>query len=208
MAIAPGESASATDYHWALVQSGAYQAAAVPLSIKRPLENRVWYTYQGPETTREGTVRRVKAQGRVLDDGASQVSRFEYNSRGQMTKRTDPLGRETVFEYDSSGLDLVTVRQKNGAGYDLIETRTYNGEHQPLTVTDAAGQTTTYTYNANGQVLTVTNAKSETTTYSYDTSGYLTSLTKPATGATTTFTYDDHGRVRTATDPDSYATTT
>jgi RHS repeat-associated protein len=207
MAVAPGEASSATDYHWALVQSGAYQAAAVPLSIKRPLENRVWYTYQGPESTREGTVRKVKAQGRVLDDGTSQVSRFEYNNRGQKTKETDPLGRETVYVYDATGLDPLQVKQKNGAGYDLLEVRTYNGHHEPLTITDAAGQTTTYTYHANGQVLTVTNAKNETTTYGFNTARYLTSITGPVTSATTTFTYDEYGRLRTTSDADGYTLT-
>jgi RHS repeat-associated protein len=207
MAVAPGEASSATDIHWALVQSGAYQAAAVPLSIKRPLENRVWYTYQGPDATREGTVRKVKAEGRVLDDGASQVRRFEYNTRGLMTKRTDPLGRETVYEYDATGLDLLTTKQKNGGGFDLLETRTHNSLHEPLTITDAAGQTTTFTYNADGQPLTVTNAKSETTTYVYDTDGYMTSVTGPVTGAQITFTYDGYGRLRTTTDADSYTLT-
>lgn len=41
-------------------------------------------------------------------------------------------------------------RELNGAS------GTYNGQHLPLTVTDAAGVTTSYTYNAAGQVLTVT----------------------------------------------------
>ena len=40
-------------------------------------------------------------------------------------------------------------------------------------MTDAAGQTTTLTYNAAGQPLTVTNAKGETTTSAYDDDGRL-----------------------------------
>ena len=59
MAVAPGESASATDYYWALVQSAAFQASAVPLMVKRPLEHRVYYSYQGGGSTAEGTVRQV-----------------------------------------------------------------------------------------------------------------------------------------------------
>jgi hypothetical protein len=34
-----------------------------------------------------------------------------------VTKRTDPLGRETVFAYATNGIDLRTLQQKNGAGY-------------------------------------------------------------------------------------------
>jgi RHS repeat-associated protein len=208
MAIAPGDPVAAVEYQWAYVSSGLYMSAAVPLSIKRPLENRVWFNYKSGGSTTEGTTRKVTAIGRVLDDGSSQVWTYDYNMRGQMTKQTDPLGRETLYEYAANGLDLLTVKQKNGGGQDLLETRTWNGQHRPSTVTDAAGQTTTYTYNTSGQVLTVTNAKSETTTYTYSTpDSYLTSVTGPVTGATTSFTYDAYGRTRTVTDSDSYTVT-
>lgn len=203
MASGTIDATTATDYLWALKQDGSYVAVAVPLSIKKPLENRVWYNYHGGASTREGTIRRVTAVGRVLDDGSTQLTKYEYNSRGLVTKRVDPLGRETVYEYDSNGLDLLRVKQKNGPGYLLLEERTYNSQGLPLTVTDAAGQTTTYTYNPQGQTLTVTNAKSETTTYAY-TDNKLTSVTGPITGATTNFTYDSHGRLRTTTEPDGY----
>jgi RHS repeat-associated protein len=206
MAVAPGDPASAIDYNWALVQSGAYQAASVPLSVKRPLESRVWYNYQGGSSNREGTVRKPVAIGRVLGDGASQVTRYEYNSRGHVMKQIDPLGRETLYEYDATGLDVLRIKQKNGPGYQLLEERTYNSQGLPLTITDAAGQTTAYTYDAQGQVQTVTNAKSETTTYGY-TNDRLTSITGPVSGSTTTFTYDAHGRVRTRTEPDGYGVT-
>jgi RHS repeat-associated protein len=209
MAVAPGDPASAVEYQWAHVSSGLYMSAAVPLSIKRPLEHRVWFNYKGGGSTTEGTTRKVTAIGRVLDDGSSQVWTYDYNTRGQMTKQTDPLGRETLYEYATNGLDLLNVKQKNGGGQDLLETRTWNSQHLPLSVTDAAGQTTTYTYNAAGQVLTVTNAKSETTTYAYNTpDSYLTSVAGPVSGATTSFTYDSYGRTRTVTDSDGYTVTT
>ena len=204
MAKAPGDPASAIDYSW---MRKANVSVAAMQAIKRPLENRVWYNYQGGSATEEGTVRKVSAQGRVLDDGTTQLTRSEYNTRGQIIKRIDPVGRETIYEYDATGLDLVRVKQKNGAGYDLLETRTYNSQHLPLTITDAAGQTTTYTYNAAGQVLTVTNAKNKTTTYAYNGNGQLTSVTGPVPGATTTYTYDGFGRVRTVTDSDNYTLT-
>ena len=206
MASGTIDATTATDFHWALKQDGSYVAVAVPLSIKKPLENRVWYNYHGGGSQREGTIRKVTAIGRVLDDGTTQLTKYEYNSRGQLTKRIDPLGRETIYEYDATGLDLLRAKQKNGPGYQLLEERTYNGAGLPLTVTDAAGQTTTYTYNAQGQVLTVTNAKSETTTYTY-TNTKLVTVTGPVTGATTSLTYDAYGRLRTTTEPDGYAVT-
>ena len=43
--------------------------------------------------------------GRVLDDGTSQIAETTYNSQGQVTSRTDPLGRRT---------SCVRVRSENG----------------------------------------------------------------------------------------------
>ncbi len=97
-------------------------------------------------------MRRVASVGRVLDDGSSQVWSYAYNSRGQMTQAIDPLGRETDYVYDATGLDVLQIKQKRGGTFDVLETSTYNSQHLPLTVTDAAGRTTTYTYNGAGQI--------------------------------------------------------
>jgi len=207
MATAAGDPTAATDYFWALVSSGAYQASSAALAIKKPRENRVWYQYQGGNGT-EGSIRQVVAIGRVIDDGSSQISRFAYNSRGRITQAVDPLGRETDYVYDATGLDLLQITHKNGTGVDVLASRTYNAQHEPLTMTDAAGQTTTLTYNAAGQIATVMNAKQETTTYMYDANGYLQSITAALPGATTTFGYDPFGRVSTVTDSEGYAVTT
>jgi RHS repeat-associated protein len=202
MATAPGDKAQAHVYHWAEITGGVYASGTLE-SEKAPLEGRIWYNYPGQSGSNyEGTGIDPTATGRVLDDGTSQVSKAEYNSRGLVTKRIDPLGREMQYSYAANGLDLTEVRQKVGGSADMLYSATYNNQHRPLTVTDAAGETTTFTYNAAGQVLTVTNAKSETTTYAYDTNGYLQSVTGPVWGATTSYTYDGYGRVRTVTDSD------
>jgi YD repeat-containing protein len=208
MAVAPGQISSATQYLWALVSSGLAQTSSGVFGLKKPLETWVWTNFHGVTNQTEGTLRQPAKVGRILDDGTSQVTRHEYNTRGRMTKHVDPLGRETTYEYAANGLDVTAIRQKNGAGWDLLETRTYNGQHLPLTVTDASGQTTTYTYNTAGQVLTVTNARNEVTTYVYDPNARLQSITGPVAGATTTFTYDALSRVRTVTDSDNYTVTT
>jgi RHS repeat-associated protein len=209
MADAPGDRSKAHLYHWLHAKGNSSQAVSILESEKPALENRIWYLYANQETAYyEGDGRQPTITARVLDDGSTQVHKAEFNQWGQATKRIDPLGRETVFEYAANGVDLLTVKQKNGAGYDLLETRTWNSDHEPLTVIDAAGQTTTYTYTTAGLVQTVTNAKTETTTYAYNTSNQLTGVTGPVTGATSTFTYDGYGRLRTTTDADSYTVTT
>jgi RHS repeat-associated protein len=118
-----------------------------------------------------------------------------------------------LYEYAANELDRLRTKQKNGTNYDLLQEITYNSAHRPLTVTDAAGQTTTYTYTGDDQLETVTTpqragiTENRTTTYDQDEDGYLESVTGPATGATTSYTYDSYGRTRTVTDSEGYTMT-
>jgi RHS repeat-associated protein len=219
-----GDYTKAHIYHWVHGRENSTHGPPVLESEKAPLEGRVWYQYLGQTSpsTSEGTMSKPIAIGRVLDEpspGASppsQIVRYEYNAQGQVTRATDPLGRETVFEYDVTGIDRLRTKQKNPAapgGYDLLETVTYNGQHLPVKITDAAGQSTDYTYNAAGQVLTETTplrscpgcaAENRTTTWVYDDNGYLVASMGPLPGAAMRYTYDAFGRVRTSTDSDGY----
>jgi RHS repeat-associated protein len=184
---------------------------------KKPLENRVWYAFDGNQGAHYvGPLGRPSKIARVLDDGSSQIYRYEYNSRGMVTRYTDPVGRETLYQYDTNEIDLLNVRQKNPespGGYDLLATYTYNSQHLPLSATGSSGHNTTFTYNADGQLATMTTperagiTENRTTTYSYDEDGYLETVSEPATGATTSYTYDSCGRLDTVTDSDDYTLT-
>ena len=193
-----------------------WQSDPTPHSVKRPLENRVWYAYPSqPDPTSVGTHATPSVTARVLDDGTTQASTATYNVQGQVLARADPLGRQTTYTYAANGTDVLEVRQTSPGVNDLLASYAdYNALHQPGTVTDGAGQTTTYTYNAAGQVLTVTTparsgiSETRTTTYTYDADGRLQTVTRPAEGATTTYTYDSFARVRTVTDEDGYTITT
>ena len=203
--------------HWLKSTDGS-QISGIKHSEKRPLESRVWYTYAGqPDGGTVGTNARATQVARILDDGTTQASQFEYNAFGNRTKSTDQRGRVMSYDYDTNGIDLLSVRQTTGSNNDLLRSTTYNSQHEPLMDTDAAGQTTTYTYNGNGQVLAVENAKHEVTSYAYGDGtngplGYLISITSPSfnsSHATTSFTYDDANRVQTTTNsPDQYSVTT
>lgn len=184
-------------------------ASGVKESEKMPLERRVWYNYQnqGHPAILSGSAL-VTRVGRVLDDGTTQLRQYQYNDLGNLVEITDPLGRRSSYLYAANGIDLLEVRQTSGAANDLLAVYTYNSQHLPLTMTDAARQTTTSSYNAQGHVLTATNAKNETTTYAYNPSGYVESVTGAVTGATTTYGYDGFGRVRTITDSDGFTVTT
>ncbi len=214
MAEAPGDLSRAVVTRWLLGNDDPYAVHAVtrniPHSVKRPLESRIWYRYPNQTSAASATEGEQPAQiARVLDDGTTQLTQFTYNTGGMVTSRTDPVGRQTTYTYDTNGIDMLQVRQTKPGGSDLLATYGgYTTEHQPTTVNDAAGQTTATTYNVAGQPLTVTNAKNETTTYAYEgTTGHLTSVTGPVASAITSYTYDDLGRVHTITDADGYTVT-
>ena len=219
MALYPGDASKATVTHWLLYTFVSYTpifythgfSTSVPHSVKRPLENRVWYGYpdQGTSVESVGSWIGPTKVARVLDDATSQMWQATYNTMGHATTVTDPVGRQQTLTYATNGIDLTDVRQTTGTLNNLLVSFSgYTSMHRPQTVVDAAGETSAATYNDAGQVLTVTNAKSETTTLVYDGDGYLGSVTGPVSEATTTFTYDAYGRRRTATGSDGYATTT
>src|ERR1700678_2704835 len=90
---------------------------------------------------------------RILDDGTEQDFLAQYNSLGNITQTTDPVGRTTTYNYDpNNSIDILSVTVQNGANQERNASFTYNGSHLPLTSTDASGQTTTYTYNSFGEV--------------------------------------------------------
>ena len=210
---------------------------------KAPLEGAVYYFYPNQSsgvyaaTLNTGSSGFPNAIARVVaaapgysPPNVTQLWRYERNSLGKPTKITDPANRVTSYEYDSNGIDLLAVYQQNpngqstdpfGHSADKIASNYYDPltepPHRPKTITDAAGQTTTYDYNTHGQLRSVQNAKLETTHYDYGDgtsvpSGYLASITSPtfnSTQAVTSFTYDGANRVHTVTNsPDDYTVTT
>ncbi len=114
---APGDYTKARITHW-LHTEDVNVASDIPESSKNPFENRVWNNYPGqtwPAGTENSTSNKPSKVARVLDDGTTQLYQYEYNSFGKTTKMTDPLGRVTTYLYDSNGLDLLTVYQRNPA---------------------------------------------------------------------------------------------
>jgi RHS repeat-associated protein len=206
-----GDYSKATIFHFCH-NSGLTTASRVLESVKKPLENRVWYNYPGqtyPYLINPAVINKPAVIARALDDGTSQLYYYAYDAFGNLTNSTDPVGRTFTYVYATNGVDLIEVRMTHSGKNELQSRTTYNSQHQPLTMTDAAGQTTTNTYNARGQILTTTDPLGGTTTYSYDTNGYLRTITGPQqnTNDITSFTYDSFGRQRTMTDPEGYTVT-
>ncbi len=217
MAVAPGDYTMAKITHWLLTPDGNATSGIVA-SEKMPLENRIWYAYEGQsDLNHEGTSANPIRIARVLADSTTQLSQYEYNGFGKTTKETDPAGRVMSYVYDSNQIDLLEIRQTTGVNNELVRQLGDYHLHQPQTDIDASGQPTYFTYNTFGQILTQTNAKGERTTYDYGDgtsvpTGYLASITSPefnSAFAITRFGYDGFHRVQTVTnDPDGYTVTT
>ena len=224
MALYPGDYTKAEQtkwmFGWIHPANLAGNWTAIPHSVKKPLEGRVWYAYGGslggPGYDSVGPMSKPTKIGRVLDDGTSQIHRMEWNGRGHITRYADPVGRETAFQYAPDGIDLLNVKQKNGGNYDLLLSATYNTKHQPLTITDAAGKTTNLTYRTTSELETIVTpavgsqtAAERTTTLEYfldsgsPGAAQLKRITGPAIAAgapIVDLTYDGYGRPRTVTD--------
>jgi RHS repeat-associated protein len=209
----PNDFSVAKVYHFLHNASNLAQTSRAVESIKLPLQNRVWYTYQGQsDSLRTGTLLADPADVAVVvnNDGSRQSSlaHRNYNAQTNVSCYKDPVGRVTRFDYDANGIDRVRVRWgRSGANcsntsgtYDVIAQYTYNNQHRPLTYTDAANQTTTYTYDSAGQLTSETNALGETTTYNRDPNSYLLSVNGPHGESLAAYTYDPVGRVVSETD--------
>ena len=224
--------AAAKLYHWLHTAEGS-KVSNVLESLKPANERRIHYNYPGQVSpVVVGTLGKPSIIARVMDDGSTQLARYEYNAFGKITKMVTPgdaatPSRTTTYKYASNNIDLLAIYQRNSTGQsidgfgvtaDLLWSFAYDtgGKHLVTSVTDASGQTTAYTYNSYGQVLTITNPKGETTTCTYDrdqdndgmTDGYLVQIAGPVSGAVTQIQYDDLGRIAQITDSQGYAVTT
>ena len=209
--LGAGNPAAATIYHFNHAPDIGTESGVLE-SVKTPLESRVWFSYpaqiQGNLLAPQ-SIARPSAIGRVLDDGSSQTSYYQYNSAGNITNYTDPAGRSFSLVYSTNNVDVLQVFMTSHSNSELQAAITYNLQHRPLTITDAAGQTTTNTYNAHGQIVSIKDPLGEMTTFTYNSNGYLAAITGPlqTTNDTVRFTYDVLGRVQTATDTEGYSVT-
>lgn len=191
--------------HWLHRTNDSTTPVPILESTKNPLENRVWYFYNGQTDSRfASATAQPRYIGRVLDNGTTQIKRFSYTETGNVASQTDPLGRVTFYDYAPNGIDVIRVRQVAGTQQEVVAQYTYNDQHRPLTHTDAAGQTTSYAYNEAGQMTSKTDARGQTTQYVYDGQGYLTSIINPNGKSQAGYTYDAVGRLTSETDSEGY----
>lgn len=207
----------AVRHKWMWHPTVSYRPIGVISSIKKPFESRIWYQYPnqilGTYGIQMGNSEQPSKIGRRIGPTETQVDQYESNELGNPTKHTDPLGRVRKWQYDlATGMDLLTVKQQNGSADETLATYTYDPSDPPRvprTVTDAAGQTTTFSWNTLGQITGITQPGALITAWNYNTPGYLTSVDGPLAGTAdvSSYTYDLYGRIRTATSPGNHVLT-
>lgn len=187
------ETVGSTDYtkaaltHW--LTNSAAQTSPIISSTKAPLETPVYFNYPGQtQPAQAGATDQPSALGQMLDSSTAQVAQSSYNSVGNPTTITDPVGRVTLLTYAANGVDLTSRQQKTSAsGYGQISGYSnYNAQHLPTQYTDAAGQVWRLAYNATGQIVSATNPLNQTRFWEYDSQSRLvrvTVLTTAASGA-------------------------
>lgn len=157
-------------------------------------------------------------------DGRGHFWRYQYDSRGYVTRVTAPGGAVTQYVYDPGTLMLSSATDPNGNTtsylYDTQGNRTRMTDalgnvtvyaYEPIynnmtSVTDPRGRTTTYTYDPNGNRVQETDPLGQTRSWTYDANGNVLTATDKG-GHTTSYTYDASGNMTQTTDPLSNVTT-
>ena len=127
-------------------------------------------------------------------------NRYIYDSRGNLLRHEDDLGKLAEYSYDARGLAL-TSRDGNYSPTHLSES---SSAYDPVSgfrvsSTDPYGKTTTYQTTELGWVKSATNPRDETVTNEFDINGQIIRRTNPL-GHTTSATYDAIGRQTSTTD--------
>ncbi len=119
---------------------------------------------------------------------------------GDMTSSIDPLGNETDYTYDSRG-NPTSVTDPLGKTWKFEKAWPCRWELSGDSVTDPLGHVTAYTCDKNGNLLTTTDGNGATTTNTYDADNELTSSTDPS-GRGKKFFYTGTGRLSAVQMPD------
>ncbi len=157
---------------------------------------------------------------RVSTTRAGAIATFAYDSDGNLTSITDPLGNARTIEYDIAG-NMTAVTGPEGSRVEY----TYDALSNPITRKDALGNVTTLTYDAAGKLTSlkdpldritglesdfderptaVTDALGNRIEFKYDAEDNLVKITQG--DAVTTRAYDSSNRIISETDAEGNTT--
>ena len=136
----------------------------------------------------------------VTMNGVADITRSYSNPNDPtlLTEIHDAIQGITVsYEHDDNG--NITKTTIVADGFEIIQEAEYNELNDPVSYTDANGNTTHY-YYTDGNLTRVVDALGNETQYTYNEHGQVETITDPI-GVTTTFGYDDYGNCNTETIP-------
>lgn len=122
-----------------------------------------------------------------VTNGHSQKTKYEYDSKGNVTKETDALGNSVAYTYNADN-KVASMTDKRGftTTYDYDANGNRTQIHKPNNITEK------YRYYSSGSIASYTGGNGDTTNYQYNSDGFLTTVTD-AYGKQTHYTYDCHG---------------
>jgi RHS repeat-associated protein len=130
-------------------------------------------------------------------DGNTNTTTYAYDTAGNQTTVTDPLGRVRTTAYTGTNTDVAA----DSTGSPVL----YAPPGLPKTMTTPGGAVQTNTYNHTGDLAKVIDAAGKETDYGYDGLGRIVTQTEKTdtfpSGLATAYTYDSVNRVLTTTDP-------
>ncbi|MEJ6397316.1 Ig-like domain-containing protein, partial [Yoonia sp. 208BN28-4] len=138
-----------------------------------------------------------------ISNSAGGGAEIIYDDLDNISGVRAPDGTETQFEFDDAGR-LTKITDANMAELGF----TYSGDgDDPLSFTDAGGNTRSFVYDAGGRITQATWPDGTTLDFNYDAQGNLTGYTNRR-GDDVDYTYDARGRLLSETDssagPTSY----
>ncbi len=119
-------------------------------------------------------------------------TQWAYDGRGRVTSITDPNGIVTTKTYADTS-DTSTVESTTGNSKTTLKTDVLG---HLASVTDAAGQTTSYVYGPTGKLVKVTQGN-QVRTWTYDGFDRLTQLVQPESGTTSYSSFTLFGKPQT-----------
>lgn len=167
------------------ISNKTYDSLGNLVSLSSPLNQTVTYARNS----------RGQVTSETVSNGTdSRTTTFEYNTNGELIRKTMPDGKYVTFTYSVTGHRL----SSNADG--KITTYSYDQRNRLIGVTTALNETTSYEYLPVGQLSKIIDPKGRETIFTYSAAGNLISKRDPA-GALTQYTYDNNGNTLTETNP-------
>ena len=180
------------------VRTFNYDTNFNPLSVTDTAGTLASFIFNPDGTMAAGAI------GYDLTAQPSLASQFTYDADGNLSSRTDALGRTTSYSYNSLGNKLTMTSPTPASGMGGTASTTnyqYDALGNLLQTAAPLGRTTSSQYDNNGNKISDTDARGNVTTYQYDALNRLIATTYPTQPSTTsTKTYDFRNNVVNETD--------